>query len=93
MPSYRYRNRKVRRHVGPLMSCWPLSKHCARKLRAVLWQIPFGNTKMRAVNNTWNHYQDNKVEWFLEEPARTRLEDSPIPAARCATTRCPAAVT
>jgi hypothetical protein len=36
-------------------------------LRAVLWQIPFGNTKMRAENNTWDHYQDNKVEWLLTD--------------------------
>jgi hypothetical protein len=42
--------------------------------RVVLWQIPFGNTKMRAMNNTWNHYQDNKVEWLLDEAARTHLQ-------------------
>ncbi|HEX2036659.1 MAG TPA: hypothetical protein VHS99_20950 [Chloroflexota bacterium] len=42
--------------------------------RVVLWQIPFGNTRMRAMNNTWNHYQDNKVEWLLDEPARTHLQ-------------------
>ena len=41
--------------------------------RVVLWQIPLGNTKMRAQNNTWNHYQDNRVEWLLDEPARTHL--------------------
>jgi hypothetical protein len=41
--------------------------------RIVLWQIPYGNTKMRAMNNTWNHYQDNKVETFFDDPARTRL--------------------
>ena len=28
----------------------------------------FGNTKMRAMNNTWNHYQDNRVEWLLDDP-------------------------
>jgi hypothetical protein len=28
---------------------------------------------MRAMNNTWNHYQDNHVEWLLDEPARTHL--------------------
>lgn len=43
-------------------------------LRAVIWQIPFGNTRMQAMNNTWNHYQDNKVEWLLDEPARTHLD-------------------
>jgi hypothetical protein len=43
-------------------------------LRTIVWQIPQGNTKMRAQNNTWNHYQDNKVEWLLDEPARTHLD-------------------
>jgi hypothetical protein len=41
--------------------------------RMVLWQIPLGNTKMRAENNTTHHYQDNRVEWLLDEPARTHL--------------------
>jgi hypothetical protein len=41
--------------------------------RIVLWQIPQGNTKMRAMNNTWNHYQDNRVEWLLDEPSRSHL--------------------
>jgi hypothetical protein len=44
----------------------------ARK-RVVIWQIPFGNTKMRAENNTTGHYQDNKVEWLLDDPAHTHL--------------------
>jgi hypothetical protein len=43
--------------------------------RVVVWQIPFGNTRMRAMNNTWNHYQDNKVEWFLDDPGRTHLQE------------------
>ncbi len=42
--------------------------------RLVLWQIPLGNTKMRAMNNTWNHYQDNTVEWLLDEPSRSHLD-------------------
>jgi hypothetical protein len=41
--------------------------------RVVLWQIPLGNTKMRAMNNTWDHYQDNKVEWLLDDPGRANL--------------------
>jgi hypothetical protein len=41
--------------------------------RIVLWQIPQGNTKMRAMNNTWNHYQDNRVEWLLDDPGRSHL--------------------
>jgi hypothetical protein len=40
----------------------------------VVWQTPMGNTKMRAMNNTWNHYQDNHVEWFLEDPSRAHLQ-------------------
>lgn len=41
--------------------------------RIVMWQIPLGNTKMRSVNNVWGHYQDNRPEWLLDEPARTHL--------------------
>jgi hypothetical protein len=41
--------------------------------RIVLWQIPFGNTRMRAMNNTWNHYQDTRVEWLLDDPGRAHL--------------------
>ena len=38
-----------------------------------MWQIPLGNTKMRAQNNSWGHYQDNRPEWLLDETARTQL--------------------
>ena len=41
--------------------------------RMVLWQIPLGNTRMRAMNNTWDHYQDNRPEWLLDDPSRTHL--------------------
>jgi hypothetical protein len=41
--------------------------------RIVMWQIPLGNTKMRAQNNTWGHYQDNRPETLLYDPARTQL--------------------
>jgi hypothetical protein len=37
----------------------------AAGVRMVLWQIPLGNTKMRALDNEWNHFQDNRVEWLL----------------------------
>jgi hypothetical protein len=43
--------------------------------RIVLWQIPQGNTKMRAMNNTWNHYQDNRTEWLLDDPGRSHLNE------------------
>ena len=51
----------------------PLSHDATRRLiqkRIVVWQIPLGNTRMRAMNNTWNHYQDNHVEWILDDPGR-----------------------
>jgi hypothetical protein len=35
--------------------------------RVAVWQIPLGNTKMRALDDTWGHFQDNRVEWFLED--------------------------
>jgi hypothetical protein len=41
--------------------------------RIVMWQIPLGNMKMRSENNTTGHYQDNRPEWLLDEPARTHL--------------------
>jgi hypothetical protein len=41
--------------------------------RLVMWQIPLGNTRMLSQNNTWAHYQDNRVEWLLDEPGRTHL--------------------
>jgi hypothetical protein len=44
------------------------------KKRVAIWQIPFGNTKMRAENNTWDHYQDNKVEWLLDDTTHAHLQ-------------------
>jgi hypothetical protein len=41
--------------------------------RVVIWQIPYGNTKMLAENNTDGHYQDNKVEWLLDDPTMAHL--------------------
>lgn len=41
--------------------------------RIVMWQIPLGNTKMRALNNTKGHYQDNRVEWLLDDPTGEHL--------------------
>jgi hypothetical protein len=34
--------------------------------RIVVWQIPVGNTKMLSCNNTQGHYQDNRVQYFLD---------------------------
>jgi hypothetical protein len=47
----------------------------AAKLRMVIWQIPYGNTIMRAENNSWNHYQDNRVQWLLGGSGRSHLRD------------------
>jgi len=40
----------------------------ATRKRVVMWQIPFGNTKMRTCNNQANHYQDNRIETFFDNP-------------------------
>jgi hypothetical protein len=32
----------------------------------VMWQIPLGNTVMRAENNTWGHFQDNRMQYLLD---------------------------
>jgi hypothetical protein len=41
--------------------------------RVIVWQIPMGNTKMRATNDTWGHYADNRPEWFLDSIASGNL--------------------
>jgi hypothetical protein len=43
-------------------------------VRMVAWQIPLGNTVMRAMDNTWGHFQDNRVEWLLGDAARVHLQ-------------------
>jgi hypothetical protein len=52
------------RYVGDVTS--------ALQRPAVMWQIPLGNTRMRAMNNTTGHYQDNRVQTLLD-PSRTEL--------------------
>ena len=42
-------------------------------IRMAAWQIPLGNTLMRAENNTWGHFQDNRVEWLLGASGRAHL--------------------
>jgi hypothetical protein len=42
-------------------------------IRMAAWQIPLGNTLMRAENNTWGHFQDNRVEWLLGASGRSHL--------------------
>lgn len=41
--------------------------------RVVMWQIPLGNTIMRAMDNTDGHYQDNRPQWFLGTNGREHL--------------------
>jgi hypothetical protein len=35
-------------------------------LRMVAWQIPLGNTVMRAMNDSTGHFRDNRVQWLLD---------------------------
>ena len=42
-------------------------------IRMVAWQIPLGNTVMRAENNTNDHYQDNRVQWLLGPGSQAHL--------------------
>jgi hypothetical protein len=39
-----------------------------------MWQIPLGNTLMRAMNNTWGHFQDNRVQTLIGQRKRTWLK-------------------
>jgi hypothetical protein len=32
----------------------------------VLWQVPLGNTTL---DNTWDHFRDNRLQWWLQGPA------------------------
>jgi hypothetical protein len=36
----------------------------------VLWQLPLGNT---GLNNTWTHFKDNRVQWWLGDPSGKHL--------------------
>jgi hypothetical protein len=40
--------------------------------RVAIWQIPLGNTLMRAMDDTRGHYQDNKVQWLLGSRSHER---------------------
>jgi hypothetical protein len=35
-----------------------------------LWQLPLGNTTL---NNTWDHYRDNRVQWWLADATGAHL--------------------
>jgi putative cell wall-binding protein len=47
----------------------------ASRLRLVPWQIPVGNQAMRAVDDSWGHYQDNRAEWLLGPSSAAHLAD------------------
>jgi hypothetical protein len=48
--------------------------HSRLHMATILWQIPLGNTLLRALNNTPYHYQDNHVQTLLSgSPASRRL--------------------
>ncbi len=42
-------------------------------VRMAAWQIPLGNTLMSAMDNTWGHFQDNRVQWLLGDSSRAHL--------------------
>lgn len=41
--------------------------------RAVVWQLPLGNTVMRAMDDTWGHFRDNRVQTLLDDGRRRVL--------------------
>lgn len=41
----------------------------------MLWQLPLGNTIYRTMDNTNGHYQDNQVEYFLQDGTVQHIED------------------
>jgi|GEM_PF-1254100 len=43
-------------------------------LKAMLWQVPVGNKLYRTENNSKNHWQDNRVEYFLGPNYKTNLQ-------------------
>jgi hypothetical protein len=45
------------------------------RVRVAMWQIPLGNTRMRALDNRWAHFQDNRVQWLLDDPGYGHLRD------------------
>jgi hypothetical protein len=38
--------------------------------RVVLWQLPLGNSTL---DNTWGHYRDNRLQWWLADPTGPHL--------------------
>jgi len=44
--------------------------HTDTGLPLVVWQVPVGNQYYRTMNNTPGHYQDNRAEYFIANPAQ-----------------------
>jgi hypothetical protein len=36
----------------------------------VLWQLPLGDSHL---NDTWDHYRDNRLQWWLSDPSGSHL--------------------
>ncbi|HEX2916568.1 MAG TPA: hypothetical protein VH186_37760 [Chloroflexia bacterium] len=44
--------------------------------RGMLWQVPVGNTIYRTMNNTDGHYQDNRVQYYLNDSGNQHIQDA-----------------
>jgi hypothetical protein len=44
--------------------------------RGIVWQIPIGNTLYRTMNNTTHHWQDNRVQYYLNSNSTQHLQDA-----------------
>jgi hypothetical protein len=40
--------------------------------KAIVWQVPIGNQLYKTMNNTYGHWQDNRVEYFFGHVAELR---------------------
>jgi hypothetical protein len=40
------------------------------RMPVVLWQLPLGDTTL---NDTWGHYRDNRLQWWLDDPLGPHL--------------------
>lgn len=43
--------------------------------RGILWQVPMGNTLYKSVNNTNLHWQDNRVQYYLNGTTNQHLQE------------------
>jgi hypothetical protein len=48
------------------LNVWAGAFTTAAQKRLAIWQIPVGNTLMKSCNNTNDHYQDNREQYWLE---------------------------